>query len=232
MISLKQFDNFTINVNNSILSNRDSFICNIDDNLLYIYFDNRFIPEINGLIINEPFYNLNYLYHNINDNKVIIQFIYDNLYIEIKFDIDPYKHNNIINLLYHIHFMDKKIDFNNLKHIKLHHYGELFILNIYNIKRIKQNHDYLIIVGKNWIVDYDGSESIGVLNYSNYYYDDYTKKYVIDGSVRTIVDDKLIEFNASDFDYSNNTFHTDYYPVYVVVEFRNRIRLDKRLQMT
>ena len=241
-IDLTQLKNFKINVNNSLLLVRRKFVCKLTEDKILIIFDNELVPEINGTEIKVNINNIKQnFYFDISNLKLcIIQFIYKNLYIKITFSLNKFDDEIIIERLSKIPQYDNYFYIDEIPHNKIHHLGEMVILNIHNIRRLKRNYRYVIIHGKHWNYDYDGSISLAVLDYNGYYYDTHEKKNMIDGIVYTIKNNKLVEFNASEFmNVSDNCkkddcifgteIDTEFYPVHLIVQLKKRIKLHRLL---
>jgi hypothetical protein len=124
-----------------------------------------------------------------------------------------------------------------IEHNIHHHFGEMFILNMENLKRIKKKSRYIIVYGKNWNIDYDGMNSLGIFDYNNYYFDKYQNKYVVDGIIYYIHNNKLMEKNASEFMFMNCSkkkcyfsYPSDTFAIHIIVKLRKRIKLHRLLR--
>lgn len=238
-IDLTKFTNFNINVNNSILVTKNKFVCKMTENKINIFFDNEFIPEINGTEIKTSFNRLTKFYFNIDNIKYcILEFIYKGIYIQITFLLNKFDDKKYIERFKQISSDSSFFNIDTIPHNKIHHLGEMVLLNLKNIKNLKRNSKYIIIYGQTWSHDYDGVNSLAILYYNGYYFDSYQKKYIIDGIVYLIDKNKLIELNASEFMYAsinckdndcNFGTGTGMDPVHLVIQLKKRIKLHELL---
>lgn len=239
--NIKEFDftklkDFEININNSVLVLKDDFECKIKDNKLYMKLSNEYLTEINKLIINIYFNKIsNTLFIETNNpDYSFIQFIYNNLYIQISFSYNKKKDKNIINFLLNVSSNGKYFSIDKILHNKIHHYGEMILLNIKNLLKLKTNKRYIIVYNNIWNIDYSGFSSLAVLDYINFYYDKYLKKTIINGIIYLIENNKLIQYNASEFMstiinckekdcfFGNGNLH---YPIHLIIQFRKNIKM-------
>ncbi|ARF08308.1 hypothetical protein Catovirus_1_358 [Catovirus CTV1] len=231
-----KLDSFEINVNNSVLVIKDNFECFIKNGILYINFANELIPEINKMNVS---LDLNKISKNLfvetnNPKYSFVQLSYKNLFIQINFSYKK-KDKQFINELNNISSIGSYFNIDTILHNKIHHYGEMILLNLSNIKNLKKGKRYIIVYGSIWNIDYAGFSSLAVLDYNDFYYDKYLKKYVVDGIIYTIENNKLIQYNAAEFMSTNTNcgksnecyfgHGKSFDPIHLIVQLRKDIKL-------
>lgn len=230
-----ELEDFEINVNNSVLVTKDDFECKIKGNKFYLKLSNELIPEIDKLIIDIPFDKIseNLFIETNNPKYSFIQLFYKNLYIQISFSYSK-SDKQLINFLSNLPSNGKYFSIDTIPHNKIHHYGEMIILNIKNLRELKPGNRYVIVYGNIWDIDYAGFSSLAVFDYKGFYYDKYMKEAIVDGIVYVIENNKLIQYNASEFMATNVKCKEDdcYFgygdshdPVHLIIQFRKDIKL-------
>ena len=220
IIDITKFRGFKIIRNNSVIvpKKNKKHICTLNSKgTLYIKLSSKYVPKVNNLEIN---INLKKIQFNDGGGYVILMFkhkfaLYDIWYKDLKFS----KMKIVKDLL--LKYGNKKkyrrvglID--SMKQTKDHHYGDLKILDMKMVKKMKKNNKYYLVWGQIWDTDYTGKSGIIVFKYDNHTnYSLYGTIYRSDGTILYEKDDDVISISNSYFGTG-----TGEDPVHVITKFR------------
>jgi len=186
---LTKLSHFEISRNNSILINKpnEKQQCRLDiSGNLFIKLSSKYVPAVDGLIIDTNISSINHIdyeMHNTKKTFLGLFFEYQNGKYLISFD-DSENKNIFANILTIFEKFIKKNGHQNVDEnprILDHHYGDLVLFTPKLLKCMQKGKKYYIVQGQHWSADYEGKNSIMVLDYENTHFDG--ENYLLYGTI-------------------------------------------------
>lgn len=218
---LDKMKNFELLINNSLIKNkpRKFTTCVLNKRELVINVSSLYFPDVDGEEIIIPFKKL---ISNSDDTHIEIGYIGNSYGIVIRFTLDKRKKDICLLKLIGL-IKEDSLLMDTIPHMK-HMYGSISLLTLKELKKLKVQDEYYIILGHGWAYDFKGDYNIYLLDYRGYEVINNEMElrgdlYRSSKNVRGYSDSDLIRADISD---PNPIFVIGGgdYPVYIINNFR------------